>query len=148
MGFGTSASEVILFIGAVLVAMSVSGALGITSHAMAGGIKEKGILFEEQMKTDFEIINDPDDVPYQGGEYIFYIKNTGRNNFYFTNNTISVLMDGQMVSQTDIRLSNSNGALRRSEVSEIALSISLSSGYHTIKIILSTGKSREMVFNV
>lgn len=148
MGFGGTASETILFIGAVLVALSVSGILGMTSYSMASGVREKGVLLEDKLKTDFEIINDPDDIPVVGGDYIFYIKNTGSSNFFFTNTTVSVIVDGEMLTGSDIIISSSTGLIRRSEVDQISVSKALSGGYHTIRVILHNGKSKEMVFNV
>lgn len=148
MGFGTTATEAILFIGAVLVAVFTAGVLGVSSYKMADGIKEKGVILGDKLKTDFEIINDPDNVPTQGGKYVFYVKNTGRKNFYFTNSTVTVIIDGQMISQSDITVQGTSGSLKRSEVGTILVSTSLSSGYHTLRIVLFNGVTREFVFKV
>lgn len=149
MGFGSSASEVVLFIGSILVAVSVSGALGIASIHMAAGFKDKGEILKDKLSTDFEIINDPENIPVVGGSYVFYIKNTGHKSFYFNSDTVSVIIDGQVISSSNLVFSSSNGAsLRRSEVGQILVNSSLSAGYHTIKVVLHNGVSKEMTFKV
>lgn len=148
MGFGTSATEAILFIGAVLIAVFTAGVLGITSYKMADGIREKGVIIGDRLKTDFEIINDPENIPVQSGRYVFYIKNTGKKNFYFTNDTITVLIDGQIIPKSNLNVQGSSGALRRSDVGTISVSTSLSSGYHTLRVVLFNGVTREFVFRI
>jgi len=149
MGFGTSATEIIIFIGSVLVAVSVAGALGIASINMAAGFKDKADLVKDELETEFEIINDPDNIPLSGTDYIFYLKNTGKNNFYFNSDTVSVFIDGQLVSPSQLSFSSQDGiSLKRSEVGQILVGSSISSGYHRIKVVLHNGIDREMVFRV
>jgi len=147
MGFGASATEIVLFIGSLLVAVSVSGALGLTSLDIAAGIKEKGDIVKDKLNTDFEIVNDPDNIPISAGYYIFYIKNTGTSNFYFNPSTVSVIIDGQMISSSNLVFSSSSGVdLKRAEVGQILVNTTLSSGYHTIKVVLHNGIARELIF--
>ncbi len=147
MGFGASATEIVLFIGSLLVAVSVSGALGLTSLDIASGIREKGDIVKDKLSTDFEIVNDPDNIPVSAGYYIFYIKNTGTSNFYFSSGTVSVIIDGQMISPSNLVFSSSSGVdLKRAEVGQILVNTTLSSGYHTIKVVLHNGIARELIF--
>lgn len=149
MGFGSSATEVVLFIGSILVAVSISGVLGIASINMAAGFKDKGEILKDKLSTDFEIINDPENIPVISGNYVFYIKNTGNKNFYFNSDTVSVIIDGQIVSPSLLIFSSSDGvSLKRSEVGQILVNSTLSTGYHTIKVVLHNGVSREMTFRV
>ncbi len=148
MGFGTSASELILFVGAILVAFSVTGALGLTTYKVSLGIGEKGSILSDRLKTDFEIINDPDNIPVVNNRYIFYIKNTGNSRFIFDNTTITVLTDGNLSTTYTTGTPGNKGYLDAADVGNISLDTTFSSGYHTIKIVLDNGKSRKKVFNI
>ncbi len=148
MGFGTSASELILFVGAILVAFSVTGALGLTTYKVSLGISEKGAILSDKLKTDFEIINDPDNIPVVSNRYVFYVKNTGGSRFTFENSTITVLTDGTLSTSYTTGTPGNKGYLDATDVGNISLDTTLSSGYHTIKIVLNNGKNRKTVFNV
>ena len=149
MGFGTSATEIIFFVGSVLVALSISGVLGITSVHLASGIQDKGNIIKNGFDTDFAIINDPDNIPVSAGYYVFYIKNTGYNNFYFNYDTVSVIIDGILIGPSNLSFSSADGvSLKRSEVGEILVNSTLSSGYHTLKVVVYNGINRKMIFQV
>ncbi len=149
MGFGTSATEIVLFIGSVIVAASVAGVLGMTALDMASGLREKGEVMKDRLSTDFRIVNDPENIPVIGGNYTFYIKNTGSVSFYFTNTTVSVIIDGQMFSPAKLVFSSSdNTSLRRAEVGTIMVNTTLSTGYHTLRVVLHNGIARELTFRV
>lgn len=149
MGFGTSATEIIFFIGSVLVALSISGVLGITSVHLASGIQDKGNIIKNRFDTDFAIINNPDNIPVSDGYYVFYIKNTGYNNFYFSSDTVSVIIDGILISPSNLSFSSADKvSLDRSEVGEILVNSTLSSGYHTLKVVVYNGIYRKIIFQV
>ncbi len=149
MGFGTSATEVVLFIGSVIVAASVAGILGMTALDMSAGLREKGEAMKDRLSTDFRIVNDPENIPVIGGNYTFYIKNTGSTSFYFTNTTVSVLIDGQMFTASRLVFTSSdNTSLKRAEVGSIMVNTTLTSGYHTLRVVLHNGIARELTFKV
>lgn len=143
MSFDKVSAEAIFFIGVLIISISLVATLSKISQEIALGINERGDILEDALRTDFEIINDPLKIPLVSGSYIFYIKNTGNKRFIFTNSSITVLIDGQMVNFT-----SSSFYLDPGDTGEVRISKTLSSGYHTIKVILHNGKSESMIFKI
>ncbi|WP_010477655.1 flagellar protein G [Thermococcus zilligii] len=159
MAAGGPASELIMFIVAVIVAGSVAGALAYVTNDIAGGIRERGNLLADQLRTDFVIINDPNNIPVTGTEsgpyiYTFYVKNIGKNSFAFSRDTVQVFIDGKLVPPANLDFTDTTGKsityLPPYEVGEIKVRLGskLSSGTHTITIVLENGKKRSLVFRV
>ncbi len=148
MGFGTSATHIILFIAGIILASSVAYTLSVTTGKIAIGIEEKGKVMMNHLSGDIEIINDPLRIPLKSGKYVFYVKNTGERNLLFTNSTVDVLIDGSIVPGTEITIVNpSSGVLGVSETGEIRVNTTLSSGDHRLKIVVD-GISDTMTFRV
>ncbi len=148
MGFGTSASHIILFIATIILASSVAYTLSVTTGKIAIGIEEKGRVMKKYLSGDMEIINDPLRIPIKSGEYVFYVKNTGERSLTFTNSTVDVLIDGSMIVRSHVTIiTPSSGILGVSETGEIRVNITLTSGDHRVKIIVD-GISDTMTFRV
>ncbi|MEM0158761.1 MAG: flagellar protein G [Thermoplasmataceae archaeon] len=142
-------SEMIFFITTLILSVTVVGVLGSQTTHLALGIQESGKQNSNELVTSFEIINDPSKIPYNNG-YVFYIKNTGASAFYFTNATVSVLIDGTMYSGSLVKFTTpgGNGQLNPSQVGEITVNTTLSAGYHEITITLSNGVANSLVFQI
>ncbi len=147
---GESAAQLILFITAVLIATSVSAVMVVTIKQIAIGIKDQGDYLKSAISTNFEIINDPLNIPTTtvGGNtaYVFYVKNIGESPFPFTNSTISVLIDGNIIPPSNI--TTSPLVLYPGQVGEIDVVTNLSSGNHRITVILSNGISDTLEFSI
>ncbi len=93
---GEVASHMILFITAILLASSASAVMFVTVQKMSLELNEQGNVLKKVVGTDFEIINDPAAVVYNSslGAYLIYIKNTGSEEIYTTNETMTVLING------------------------------------------------------
>ena len=75
MGFSLTGTHVIFFIAAVIVAGMVSGVFIAVTMDVSTSLSERGKRVQEQLDTDFEIINDPDNIPQSGSDYlIFYLQ--------------------------------------------------------------------------
>ncbi len=111
MGFGDVATHLIFFIAAVVLASSASAIMFMTVQKVTIEANEQGELIQKLVGTDFEIINDPVNVVYNStlGAYIIYIKNTGTENMYTSNNTLTLLLNGSVVRFIPDRLSVSPG---------------------------------------
>ncbi|RLI83128.1 flagellar protein G, partial [Archaeoglobales archaeon] len=59
MGFGESASHIIFFIAAVMVASSAATVMSITTYKISLNLAEESKHLREAISTDFKIINDP-----------------------------------------------------------------------------------------
>jgi flagellar protein FlaG len=149
--------ELILFIAAILVAGMVSGALYVTTQNIAGEIENKGLTFARDLKIDFAIINDPENIPLVDNNtyYVFYIKNTGKESFLFSSNNVVVLIDGEIVDSSNLVFDNLSNpgleVLNPYEIGELRVNatvVDTSVQYHKITIIVENGKKRSLVFKV
>ena len=77
MGFSLTGTHMIFFIAAIIVAGTVSGVFIAVTMNVSNSLSERGKRVQEQLDTDFEIINDPDNIPQSGSDYLFYLKNIG-----------------------------------------------------------------------
>ncbi len=157
MAAGGPASELIMFIVAVIIAGSVAGALAYVTNDIAHGINDRGSLLADQLRTDFAIINDPNSIPVSGSgpyNYTFYIKNIGKIAFPFSNSSVQVFLDGTLVPPSNLTFTDTSGkginSLGPYEVGEIIVTLGsqLSSGTHTITVVLENGKKRSLIFRV
>ncbi len=156
MAAGGPASELIMFIVAVIVAGSVAGALTYVTNDIAHGINEHGKLMADKLRTDFVIINDPQNIPVNKSTnpytYTFYVKNIGKETIAFTSDAIQVFIDGNLIPVSQLSFEDVNGnsitSLQPYEVGVIKVQCNLSQGYHTITIVLENGVKRKLVFNV
>ncbi len=159
MAAGGPASELIMFIVAVIVAGSVAGALAYVTTDIAHGINDRGALLADQLRTDFAIINDPSNIPHsnlsaQPVNYTFYIKNIGKNPFPFTWGSVQVLLNGVMIPQENLTfLDPQTGAeintLQPYAVGAINVTLgnALTSGNeYTLTVVLDNGRKRSFVF--
>ncbi|MDK2869881.1 MAG: archaeal flagellar protein FlaG [Pyrococcus sp.] len=158
MAAGGPASELILFIVAVIVAGTVAGALAYVTTDIANGMKDRGKLLADQLRTEFVIINDPQSVPVTGNgpyTYTFYIKNIGKETISFTSSSIQVFIDGNLIPPSNLTFKDVNGNqitfLRSYEVGvlEVTLGSQLDpTTSHRIVVVLENGKKRSLVFRV
>ncbi|HHH79569.1 MAG TPA: hypothetical protein ENL13_01545, partial [Thermoplasmatales archaeon] len=97
MGFSLTGTHVIFFVAAVIVAGAVSGVLTAVTFNISSSLSEKCDRVQEQLDTDFKVINDPDNIPVSNGFYLFYLKNIGGGRLVTTNDTFTVFVDGEIV---------------------------------------------------
>ncbi|ASJ04850.1 MULTISPECIES: flagellar protein G [Thermococcus] len=142
-------SELVLFIVSLLVAGMVAGGLYVVTQDISGGIITKGQDVAESLRTNFEIINDPENIPVSGSSYVFYIRNTGKDSFSFDPNSVVVMIDGSIIPPANLTFDPS-GVLAPYEVGKIYVPTAFisSSGYHKITVVIETGKRKSLVFEV
>lgn len=157
MGAGGPASELIMFIVAIIVAGSVAGALAYVTNDIAGGIKIRGEGLADNLRSDFAIINDPENIPVSGTDpgpynYTFYIKNVGKNSIPFSSDALQVFIDGKMIPPSNLTFVDVNdlptSSLDPYEVGKIVVTTNLSSGFHKLVVVLENGKVRSFVFRI
>ncbi len=147
------ASELILFITSLLVAGMVAGGLYVVTQDISDGITVRGKDLAYNLRLNFEIINDPENIPTDNtGAYIFYIKNIGKVPFTFESNSIIIFIDGNMIPSSNLTFVNLNNPTSNQlypyDVGEIHVATFLSSGYHRIVVVLSNGKQRALIFRI
>ncbi|WP_423793317.1 flagellar protein G [Methanocaldococcus indicus] len=140
----SAVSEILLFVAVLLIAGLVVSVLTVSSYKISLSLEKKSDSISNKLAQDFEIINDPADIPRNPtlGITTIYIKNTGKEPIIFTNTTFNVIIDGNIVSITDI--SPTTGILYPEEVGTINVSYN-ETGYHKIRVVSSSGVSREII---
>lgn len=147
MGFSLTGTHIIFFIAAVIVAGLVSGILISVTMDISTSLSEKGDRVQEQLDTDFEIINDPDNIPDVGGYYRFYLKNIGGKKLVTTNETFQLFVDGDLIATTNYNFTDES--IQPSEVTEIfVVNSTISSGTHTLRIVGPIAVSDEFTFTI
>ena len=141
-------SELVLFIASLLVAGMVAGGLYVITQDISDGILAKGQDVAENLRTNFEIINDPENIPVSGSAYVFYIRNIGKESISFDPNSVVVMIDGSIIPPSNLTFEPSSH-LSPYEVGKIYVPTTfVSPGYHKITIVLDTGKKKSLVFEV
>ena len=139
-----SLTHMVFFITALIIATSVSAILYTTAYKVSLGIEEQGNSFKKLLGTDFDIINDPTNIPYDSvnGYYEFYIKNTGNEEIVIDPSLTTVLIDGTIVNFT-----SSDYSLKSAEVGILYVyAYPLAPGDHKLVVILDNGVSRTFEF--
>jgi len=150
MGFDTSATKSIFFIASVIVAVVLSGVFTGVTYKLSSDIDTRGYMLSSVLKSDIEIINDPENVPYNAttNELIIYVKNTGKN--ILSTSDLTIIIDGLVVSQGNFSIEILGGSTSWSPgvVIKITITESLSAGDHKIKVVLNNGVYDEMYFRI
>ena len=147
MGLSLSGTHVILFIVAVILASTISGVIVAVTTDVSNSLSERGERIQDQLDSDFEIINDPDFIPASGSYYKFYLKNTGDKRIITTNETFQILIDGEILSIIYYNFSLEN--IYSGDVVTIYVDNSqISTGDHILKIIDLQGNEGEFIFTI
>ena len=143
-------SEMIFFIATLVLSISVVGVLGGQTAHLALGMENSAKGTSTLIQTDFEIINDPTHIPHSSSGYAFYIKNTGEMPIFFTNQTVSVLINGTLLSGSEVSINSPNGSaeLVPGQVGTIMVNVTIGTGYNLITVTLSNGLSKNLEFKI
>ncbi|MDK2790262.1 MAG: archaeal flagellar protein FlaG [Methanothermococcus sp.] len=143
-------SEIIIFVSVLIITAAVSGNLVTITHKLSLGINNKGEILSSKLSQDFEIINDPANVPRNSttGITTLYVKNTGKTQIPFNGNVFTVIIDGDIKNiDSTADLNDLNGVLDPSEVGKIDVSYN-NTGYHKIKVISEQGVTRTLMAEI
>jgi flagellar protein FlaG len=146
MGFSLTGAHVIFFIAAIIVAGAVSGVFIAITMNVSTSLTDRGDRLQEQLNTDFKIINDPDQIPTSGSDYIFYLKNIGGKTLSTTNETFQLFIDGEIVETAKYNFSNET--IQPSEYTRIYVSETISSGDHKLRVVGPLAVEDEFIFEI
>jgi len=134
MGFSLTSTHVIFFIAAVSIAGIVSGIFVTVIGNVTVSFTDRGERLADELNTDFDVINDPDNIPDVGGYYRFYLKNIGDGKLITDNETFQLFIDGDIVAKDNYNMTPSY--IYPSEVAEIYLdNTTISAGTHNLRIV-------------
>lgn len=148
---GTSASQMIFFIAAMIVATAVAGVFVTTTINLSKDIRDSADRERNQFNTQVTIINDPSAMPYNAtcSTLILYVKNIGST--VLGNNTITLLINGTYFTRDNMTFRLLDGATdwKKETVLEITLTnVTLAAGDHTLKLVVQGKESISFSFKI
>jgi len=147
MGFSLTGAHIVFFIAAVLVAGAVSGVFVAITTNVSNSFSEKGDRIQEKLDTEFKIINDPENIPSSGLDYIFYLKNVGNSKIITTNDSFQIFLDGDIISS--LHFNFSDDSILVSEYTKIYIDQNvISTGAHKIRLVGPLAVEDEFAFNI
>jgi flagellar protein FlaG len=147
MGFSLTGTHVVFFIASVIIASAVSGVFITVIDGVMTSFSDRGKIIEENLDTNFIIINDPDNIPLSGNFYVFYLKNIGGKKIATTNETFNVFIDGEIVVTANYNFSDTS--IKPEEVTSMLVDNSeISAGDHTIRAVGPQDIVDEFIFSI
>jgi len=147
MGFSLTGTHVVFFIASVIIASAVSGVFIAVTDGVMTSFSERGKIIEENLDTNFIIINDPDSIPISGSFYVFYIKNIGSRKVATTNETFNIFIDGEIVVTEKFNFSDTS--IQPEEVTNLLiLNSEISAGDHTLRVVGPQDIIDEFIFSI
>jgi len=138
---------VIYFIAAVIIAGTVSGVFVAVIQDVTNSFSERGERVQDQLDIEFKIINDPDNIPSSGNNYIFYMKNIGVKEISTSNQTFEVFIDGEIIV-----IANYSFSLDTLETESIVTlyinTNDINSGSHKLRIVGPQAIDDEFTFTI
>lgn len=147
MGFSLTGAHIVFFIAAVLIAGAVSGVFVAITMNITTSFSERGDRIQEKLDTEFEIINDPENIPTSDSDYVFYIKNIGNSKLITTNETFQLFLDGDIISVSNYNFSENS--IQTSEFTKMYVPQSeIPSGDHKLRLVGSFAIEEDFTFNI
>ena len=147
MGFSLTGTHVIFFVAAVIAAGAVSGVFLAVITDVSNSLSDRGDRVQEQLDTEFKIINDNDNIPSANGYYNFYLKNIGGKKLITTNNTFQVFVDGDLIAKADYYFSVDSVQVGDFATMYIVTG-EISSGDRTLKVVGPQAIEDEFTFTI
>jgi flagellar protein FlaG len=148
---GTSASQMIFFIAAMIVATAVAGVFVTTTINLSRDIRNTADDTGTQFNTQIAIINDPSAMPYNDtcSTLVLYVKNIGST--VIGTNSVTILLNGTYFTRDNMTFQLKDGATgwAKEVVLEITMTnVTLAAGDHTLKIIVQGKESVSFAFKI
>ena len=147
----TSASQLIFFIAAMVVATAVAGIFITASINLAKDMRSAAQQQDDEFNTQFTVINDPSSMPYNAtcSTLVLYIMNTGST--VIDEKSTLVLINGTAYTRDNMTFTLLNGAAewKNEVVLQITITnVTLASGDYNLKVIVHGAKSTTFKFNI
>ena len=147
MGFSLTGTHIVFFVAAVSIAGVVSGVFVAIITDVTNSFSDGGERLTEEIDTDFKIINDPENIPTSGSDYVFYLKNIGGKKLSTTNETFQLFINGDIIATVNYNFSDDS--IQPSKYTRIYVAQStISSGYHTLRVVGPLGIEDEFTFEI
>lgn len=147
MGFSVTGSHVVFFIASVIAAGAVSGVFLAVTFDLNNSFSNRGDRVQETLDTEFAVINDPENIPSSGSDYLFYLKNLGEKKLVTTEEIFTVFIDGEIVTSTNYNFSVSE--IKPGEISTLYIDTAMiDSGYQTLRLVGPQSIDDEFIFTI
>ena len=147
MGFSLTGTHVIYFIASIIIAGAVSGVFIAVIENVSTSFEERGDRVQEQLDTEFDIINDPANIPSSGEYYLFYIKNFGKAKIGTSNQTFNLFVDGELIVIANYYFEDTT--ISTEEATTIyVLNSEISTGDHTLRVVGPHSIDKEFEFTI
>ena len=147
MGFSLTGTHVVFFIASVIIASAVSGVLITVITDVMSSYEEQGQRVQDKLDIEFKIINDPDNIPASGSNYLFYLKNIGSKKIATTNQTFNIFVDGEIVPIANYYFADTS--IQNDVVTTLYIDNSeISAGYHILKVVGPQDIDDEFTFTI
>jgi flagellar protein FlaG len=133
-----SVPTLILFIASIVIAAGVAGVLIDTVSGISNAVDDRGGDVSESIKTDVEIISDPEAGVYDGANstVTLYVKNTGIRTLPADAATVDVFVDGRYQTNTTVAVVEASEWTPNAVVELTISEVSLSAGDHRVKLVV------------
>jgi len=147
MGFSLTATQVVFFIASIIIASAVSGVFVVVINDVSSSLEERGNRVEDQLDYEFKIINDPKNIPTEGSNYLFYLKNIGGKKLATTNTTFTIFIDGELVVTSNFNFSDTTTGTDEVTTIYVVTSV-ISAGDHTLRLVGPQAIDEEFMFTI
>jgi len=147
MGFSLTATQVVFFIASIIIASAVSGVFVVVINDVSSSLEERGNRVEDQLDYEFKIINDPKNIPTEGSNYLFYLKNIGGKKLATTNTTFTIFIDGELVVTSNFNFSDTTTGTDEVTTMYVVTSV-ISAGDHTLRLVGPQAIDEEFMFTI
>ena len=149
MGSSSGTTELLFFIGAVVVATTIVGVLAGGIQSISTGVKERSNSISDKMKSDLAIVNDPSEDP--NNPVKIYVKNTGVSKM--DQEYLSVVLDGDLLTEFNLTFLNTSSYINDSawgpgEVLEVEVDIELTEVLHSVQVTMKGDVSDRIDFEI
>jgi len=147
MGFSLTGTQVIFFVASVIIASAVSGVFIVVINDVSNSLSERGERVQDQLDYEFAIINDPNNIPSEGSNYLFYLKNIGGKKISTTNSTFTIFIDGELVAVANYNFSDNS--INPDEVTTMYIVTSeIDAGDSTLRVVGPRDIDDEFTFTI
>ena len=147
MGFSLTGTHVVFFISAIIVAGAVSGVFMAATLDVTSSLSDRGERIQNQLDTEFSIVNDNENIPSANGFYHFYLKNIGGSTLITTNETFHVFLDGDIIDTEHYNFSTNETQIGEITILYIATS-QIGSGDHSLRVVGIQAVDDEFIFTI
>ena len=147
MGFSVTGSHVVFFIASVIAAGAVSGVFLAVTFNLNTSFSERGGRVQDVLDTEFAVINDPNNIPQSGLDYLFYLKNLGGKQLVTSEETFTVFVDGELVTSSNFNFSVET--IKAGEISTLYVdSNAIGAGVQTLRLVGPQAVDDEFIFTI